>query len=515
MSAQTASTSSSTPNVRPFGWKDKIGYMFGDFGNDFSFILQMLFFMVFYTDVMGIDAQIVGTLFLAARVVDAFTDVGMGRIVDILKPSKHGRFRPWVLRMAVPVALASTMMYMPFVVNSSYGVRVTYMIVTYIIWGSVFYTSINIPYGSMAAVVSDQPEHRASLSVFRSIGAQLAFLIISAILPRVVNVDNQISGPRMAMAAIACSIAAVVCYVLCYSLVRERVIVHVKTHEEQASFGEMLSTLVHNRPLLALVSGALLFLIGSQIAGTTTAYLWKDYFHAFDMMSWAQIVSIAPVFLISVVATAASMRWGKKELLSYGLVLSAILAIAMWFMKITSPVLFIILFFFLSIGVGFYNVIVWAVITDVLDYQEVQTGERDDGTIYAIYSWSRKLGQAVAGYIVGAAVSFVGYDSELAKAGLDQHPETLDGIYMLFLLVPGILYALTAVIMWFWYPLNKDEVAKNFDTLQRRHGRGKYAKAPAAGAVPSAYDAGAVDPAAGDPTPGTPGPIDPDDLTRS
>lgn len=507
MSAQIAPAGSRKLEVRPFGWRDKVGYMFGDFGNDFSFILQLLFFMVFYTDVMGIKATHVGTLFLVARIIDAFTDVGMGRLVDVLKPSKRGRFRPWVLRMAVPVALASTMMYMPFVVNSSYGVRLAYMVVTYLLWGSVFYTSINIPYGSMAAVVSDQPEHRTSLSVFRSVGAQLAFLIISAVLPRVVNVNNQLSGSRMAVAAIVCSVAAVVCYTLCYSLVRERVVVAVKSREQQASFGNMLGTLVRNRPLLALVAGALMFLIGSQVASTTTAYLWKDYFRAFDMMSWAQIVSIAPVFLISVVATAASMRWGKKELVSYGLVLSAIFSIGMWFMHITSPLLFIVLFFFLSIGVGFYNVTIWAVITDVLDYQEVHTGERDDGTIYAIYSWSRKLGQAVAGYIVGAAVSWVGYDSQAAKAGLEQSPQTLSGIYMLFLLIPGILYALTALIMWFWYPLGRKQVAENFDTLQRRHGRGQYAKSPT-----STAQAGSVDPAAADPTPGTPSAVNLDDL---
>ena len=180
------------PTKRPFGIKDKLGYMFGDFGNDFTFMLQMMFFMVFYTDVMGISPAHVGTLFLAARIVDAFTDVGMGRLLDLLKPGKRGRFRPWILRMCIPVTLASTMMYMPFVVNSSYSVRVTYMAVTYFIWGSIFYTSINIPYGSMAAVISDDPKHRTSLSVFRSVGGQLAFLMISAVLPHVIFVNNKI-----------------------------------------------------------------------------------------------------------------------------------------------------------------------------------------------------------------------------------------------------------------------------------------------------------------------------------
>lgn len=475
------SDATAKPEVRPFGIKDKIGYMFGDFGNDFTFILQMMFFMVFYTDVMGIKPAHVGTLFLVARLLDAFTDVGMGRLVDVLKPGKGGRFRPWILRMAIPVTVASAMMYMPFAVNASYGGRLAYMIITYIIWGSIFYTSINIPYGSMAAVVSDKPEHRASLSVFRSVGAQLAALIITAALPRVVYVDNQLSGPRMGMAAIVCAAMGVVCYVLCWSLVRERLTLKPKVKGESASFGQMLGTLVKNRPLLALVSGALMFLIGSQIAGGATAYLWKDYFKAAEMQSWAQIVSILPIFLLSVIATAVSMKFGKKELLSYGMLLSGALAVIMYFMHITSPIVFIIFFFFMSIGVGFYNVIVWAVITDVLDYQEVATGERDDGTIYAIYSWSRKLGQAIAGYIVGWAIGAVGYSAEAAKAGQAQPESAIQGIYMLFLLVPGIFYLITALIMWFWYPLGRKQVAKNFQILhERKHGNAPAPAAPAA-----------------------------------
>ena len=101
--------------MRPFGIRDKIGYMFGDFGNDFTFIFASSYLMVFYTKVLGISGFAVGILFLAARLVDAFTDVTMGRIVDNLKPAKDGRFRPWIRRMSIPVAVASTLMYLYFV----------------------------------------------------------------------------------------------------------------------------------------------------------------------------------------------------------------------------------------------------------------------------------------------------------------------------------------------------------------------------------------------------------------
>ena len=131
----------------PFGMKDKVGYMFGDFGNDFTFLLSSSFLMKFYTDVMGVNAAIVGMVMMIARFVDAFTDVGMGQIVDHSKPNKDGKFRPWIKRMCGPVAIASFLIYQSGLAGMPYGFKVAWLFVTYILWGSIFYTSINIPYG--------------------------------------------------------------------------------------------------------------------------------------------------------------------------------------------------------------------------------------------------------------------------------------------------------------------------------------------------------------------------------
>ena len=156
--------------VRPFGWRDKVGYMFGDFGNDFTFLFASTFLMIFYTKVLGISMGLVGTLFLTARCIDAFTDVTMGRIVDRMHPKKDGRFRPWLRRMCAPVAISSFLMYQSSLAGASMTVKVIYMFVTYILWGSIFYTSINIPYGSMASVLSADSDDRAALSTYRSVG---------------------------------------------------------------------------------------------------------------------------------------------------------------------------------------------------------------------------------------------------------------------------------------------------------------------------------------------------------
>lgn len=205
------STSTTAP---PFGMRDKLGYMFGDFGNDFTFILSSSFMLKFYTDVMGIDAAVVGLLMMAARFIDAFTDVTMGQIVDRSKPTKDGKFKPWIKRMCGPVAIASFLIYQSGFANMAYGFKVFWMVITYILWGSIFYTSINIPYGSMASAVSADPKHRAELSTWRTIGATLAGLVIGVGTPvfayETVNGNTVLSGPRMTIIAGVFGVMAII-----------------------------------------------------------------------------------------------------------------------------------------------------------------------------------------------------------------------------------------------------------------------------------------------------------------
>ena len=211
----------------PFGMRDKVGYMFGDFANDFTFILSSSFLMKFYTDVMGVSAGVVGMIMMIARFVDAFTDVTMGQIVDRSKPTKDGKFRPWLKRMCGPVAIASFLIFQSGLAGMSYGFKVAWLFVTYILWGSIFYTSVNIPYGSMASAISADPKDRAELSTWRTIGSTLAGLVIGVGTPMVayvtVNGQTVLSGSRMTIIAGVFSVCAILCYLLCFNLVRERV----------------------------------------------------------------------------------------------------------------------------------------------------------------------------------------------------------------------------------------------------------------------------------------------------
>src|SRR3954471_24542858 len=152
--------------MRPFGIKDKLGYLFGDFGNDFFFILVMSFLMVYYTDVYHLNPAAVGGLFLLARLWDAIADITWGRFIDTRKAGKNGKFRPWILRMSVPLVISGVLMFV-HIPGMSNGFYMAYAYVTYIIWGSL-YSTVNIPYGSMASVITADPVERTSLSSWRT-----------------------------------------------------------------------------------------------------------------------------------------------------------------------------------------------------------------------------------------------------------------------------------------------------------------------------------------------------------
>ena len=225
---------------KPFGIKDKLGYLFGDFGNDFMFIFANMYFMIFYTKVLGVSAAMVGTCFLVARCIDAFTDIAIGRIIDKSKPTKHGKFRSWIMRVAGPVALMNFLMYQHSLANASMTIKIGVMFATYILWGSIFYTAINIPYGSMSSVMTGDTKERASLSTWRTLGASFAGIIIGALTPQLIYsadaAGNQIIDPqRFTVVVGVFSIAAFICYMLCFILTTERIKPEIKENQQSLS----------------------------------------------------------------------------------------------------------------------------------------------------------------------------------------------------------------------------------------------------------------------------------------
>lgn len=456
---------------RPFGWRDRIGYMFGDFGNDFMFIFASLFLMVFYTKVLGISAEMVGVLFLVARCVDAVTDVTVGRLVDKIKPGRHGKFRSWILYMSGPAAFASFLMYQSSLADAGMTVKIIYMFATYLLWGSVCYTCVNIPYGSMASAISEDADERASLSTFRSLGASLAQLIIGVIAPLLIystDIDgNQIvDGGRMTLIAGVFSLGAFICYMICYFMTYERVKFDKDEGNEKKddNFFITLKGLLKNKPLFGIIIAAILLLLVSLLTQSLNQYLFIDYFKNSGGLSLMNFVGLLPSIIIFPLVVPISRKYGKKEASAIGCIVSGLASFLLYFLHLKSMAAFITISVIGYFGFGFFNMVIWAFITDIIDDIEVQTGNREDGTIYAVYSFSRKLGQALAGGLGGFALGLIGYDSSVQV----QTAEVANGIYDISTLIPGVAYILVGLVLIFLYPLNKTRVQYNIDYLKKK-----------------------------------------------
>lgn len=457
-------------SVRPFGMKDKLGYMFGDFGNDFTFILSSSFMMKFYTDVMGIGGGIVGALMMAARFVDAVTDVTMGQIVDRSKPTKDGKFRPWIKRMCGPVAISSFLIYQAGFSGMAMGFKILWMVITYILWGSIFYTSINIPYGSMASAVSADPNDRAELSTWRTIGATLAGLVIGVGTPLVayikVNGATVLSGSRTTMIAGVFSVLAIICYLLCFNLVRERV--DVPQNTSKLDVGALLKSLVTNRALLGIIAAAILLLLGMLGMQGMAAYVFPVYYNSASAQSMSSLVgSICMLVICAPFASRLAAKFGKKELSIVSCLFGAAVYVVCLFLKPSNPMVYVAFYSLAYVGLGMFNTVIWAMITDVIDDAEVKNGVREDGTIYSVYSFARKVGQALSSGMIGALLTMIGYSDKVA-ANPSAYPDILDGIFNLSCIIPAIGLAAVSVALFIIYPLNKKRVEANVAVLESR-----------------------------------------------
>lgn len=453
-------------NTKKFGMVDKLGYMFGDFGNDLTFILSSMMLMKFYSDVMGVSVALVGTMMMVARFVDAFTDVAMGQIVDRSRPGKKGKFLPWIRRMCGPVAVASFLMYASWFQDMSMGFKIGWMFVTYLLWGSVFYTSINIPYGSMASALSADPKERAQLSSFRTIGATIAGSVIGIVLPLIVyyqdEAGNQIlSGPKTTLAAGIFSVGAVICYLLCYFMSTERVKVEQKT--EKFNFKELVKGLVTNKALVGIVICSILMLLVQLTMQSMSTYVYPNYFGNVQAQSVAGVVGLVMTLLLSTVVVKLQVKMGRKELAIAGSLFGAVIFFITWLTHTKNAWLYVGLYALAYLGLAAFSLICWAMITDVIDDTEVRTGERSDGTIYAVYSFARKLGQAASAGVTGALLGLIGYSAETAF-----EPAVTEGIFNLACLIPTGGFILLAAALWFFYPLNKKRVEDNAKSLAEK-----------------------------------------------
>lgn len=467
------STKNLQKSERPFGLRDKIGYLFGDFGNDFTFILSSSFLLKFYTDVMGVDAFVVGIIMMLARFLDGFTDITMGRICDKSRVTSVGKFKPWLRRMCGPVAVASFLIYQSVFRSYAMWFKILWLAVTYILWGSVFYTSINIPYGSMASAISREPEDRQSLSTWRTMGATLAGVVIGAGVPLVVydndtingNSVTVLNGERFTIVAAVLSLLSVIAYLICYHLTTERVLPEAdKSALENRGIKAMLQSAIKNRALLSIIFASVVMLLAQLTMQQMANYVFPNYYGNAAAMSVSTLTMLVGMIIAASIAKPLARNFGKAEISTISNLLAAAICILLFFIRPENVWVYVGLNFISWLGLGVFSMVSWALITDVIDYSELRNGIREDGSIYALYSFARKLGQAASSGLVGFLLTGIGYsDTTQFDRGV------LDGIYNISTLLPALGFLLLALILWFWYPLHKRQVDENVKRLKELH----------------------------------------------
>ena len=487
-----------------------IGYALGDTGGVLAFGVISTFLNMYYTDVFGINAAQIAILFLVARVWDAINDPIMGSIIDHLKPRKSGRFRPWVYFFSFPMMISLVCLFLPVNdwFNMSSSQLLIYAYITYIFYG-MMYTGVNIPYGSMATVMTNDIKQRSTLSMARTFGAGIGQLAGSVILPMVVysvasSGAKYLDGHKLFFAILVIVGLQVIAYQLNYRLTKETVVTESKKKGE-ASVGKTLVSLMKNRPFITLSIASMLLIAGNMFTNTANGYLFKNFYNMPSLQAMVPIATYLPMALVIPFLNKLVLKFGKKELCGFGAFIAAAAYLVMFLWKIPNPYIFLVFLLITGIGLSFFTMEVWAIVSDAIDYQDKLTGRREEGTSYAIFSFFRKLGQTVAGVGFNALLAYIGYVSvnneslsvleSMQKPFFNNVIQTADvnnGIYSLATLAPCIMYLVMALLMQFGYNIGRDDAIALKNELEERNAkREAEANANAAEAGESTAEAGA------------------------
>lgn len=467
------------------GVKDCFGYAFGDAANLFVLTYISSYLKVFYTDILKVAESKITTLLLIARLWDAINDPLWGNLVAKKRPNKDGKFLPFIKWFAIPTGIMAMLCFVNFKnFTSNETLILVLMYVTYIGFG-MMYTTINIPYGSLASVITDDPDGRTLLSTFRSIGAGLGgaipLLIGPMIIYSVTGTNSQGEAVKAADAdgmlkfGIIMGVLSIIFYFLCVKNTKERV---ASEEEPTVDTKKTYLGMLKSRPFItAALSG---ILISGQLQfGSLNQYLYKNYFENTDLSIIGTIANYLPMAVMIFFMPKLVKKFGKKELCGVGTLFSAVAAVLMFFVVPhcdrlgSAPVMFMIFTFIIGFGYSFVSITNWAIITDVIDYQEYKTGIRSESAVYAVYTFCRNLGQTLAdvgGMKLLSAVA--GYDG--AVHGSAGYVEGVgEGILFVCTIIPAIVYTLVFILFKFGYPLDKSKLEVVYSGLRKSRSAGE------------------------------------------
>ena len=449
--------------IRPFGVKDEIGYVFGDMAGSFVNLFVDAYFLIFCTNVLGISAGWMGTLFLVARLWDAINDPIMGSFPDRWMIGKSGdKFKPWIKIFMLPLALSGVLCFFNVPLE---GIALhAYVAFAYVLYG-MSYTGTSMPFGAMASVVSDDPIQRSKLSRARSIGGTIVGIVGLSIVP-VVCFDKQsnILPERFTLIAVVFGVLSIISYFVLLNLTQERIRQNVEK-AEKFNYGKVLKATVHNRPLIGVMVatlGSMLFITGSN---QVRSYIFKEYYARTDVMSIISLATIPILVICFPLVPKLVAKFGKKATLMAAIVSSTIFSVIPVVMEIKNVYIYSALVVLGTIGQTVFTMLIWALVTDCLDYSEWKFHERSDGSMYSLYTFSRKIGSTIASTGVSFGLAAIGF---VSGSNVVQTAEAVNGIYFLVNIIPVVTCALELIGVGLIFNLNKETTEQMYAELKAK-----------------------------------------------
>lgn len=449
--------------IRPFGVKDEIGYVFGDMAGSFVNLFVDAYFLIFCTSVLGISAGWMGTLFLVARLWDAINDPIMGSFPDRWMIGKSGdKFKPWIKIFMLPLALSGVLCFFNVPLE---GIALhAYVAFAYVLYG-MSYTGTSMPFGAMASVVSDDPIQRSKLSRARSIGGTIVGIVGLSIVP-VVCFDKQsnILPERFTLIAVIFGVLSIISYFVLLNFTQER----IRQNSEKAekfNYGKVLKATVHNRPLIGVMVatlGSMLFITGSN---QVRSYIFKEYYARTDVMSIISLATIPILVICFPLVPKLVAKFGKKATLMAAIVSSTIFSVIPVVMEIKNVYIYSALVVLGTIGQTVFTMLIWALVTDCLDYSEWKFHERSDGSMYSLYTFSRKIGSTIASTGVSFGLAAIGF---VSGSNVVQTAEAVNGIYFLVNIIPVVTCALELIGVGLIFNLNKETTEQMYAELKAK-----------------------------------------------
>ena len=457
---------------RKFGIRDSIAYAAGDLGCNMSFALKGTM-ALFWTQVMGMSAWY-SLLLIIVQVWDAINDPLIGSMVDADKRKyKRNKFLQYIFIGSIGLIVGGACCFIPFP-QAPVWAKFIIFIAGYVIWDA-FYTIANVPYGSLLSLISKDPADRASLSAWRSIGSMVGNMLPMVILPFLIyNEDESLNGNMVFVAALVMGVLGFICFQFMIRNTEIRVDTETKLNEDQPKFNvwKALVNFAKNRPAVGATLAAMGMFIGMQGAATAVSVTFQIYFKNTEISGIVQLFAMIPIILFTPLARKMVTKYGKKELAVVGSIASIVGGLGLFVVTPDNTGLDLIIYVLCqlvySLGLGIYSTVSWAMMGDAIDYNEWKTGTREEGVVYSLHSFFRKLAQGIGPAVALIIMQGMGYvnnavDPETGAEFIDVTLLSWDFAVELRYLV-AILFLASAVMQFVGlgliYNLDKKTLAK-------------------------------------------------------